>query len=92
MLSQSQKGTEKRSRRNRSPYPEKGLVAGLQSAGEKLAVVASTAMQEDELSDDALSSLRELVAQASDFLTRIENQHKDEPATSTRRIRAQLSN
>lgn len=63
--------TQPKRNANRSPYPEKGLVAGLQSSGEKLAAAAGQAMTEDELSDESMELFRNLVEQAQDFLQRI---------------------
>jgi hypothetical protein len=66
-------------RRNRSPYPEKGLVANLRSTADKLSTVATRAMEEEELPEEAIEAVRALVEQASEALTQIERTHRGEP-------------
>lgn len=73
---------------NRSPYPEKGLVAGLQSSGEKLSAAAGLAMTEDELSDEHLELFRNLVEQAQDFLQRIGEARRGEEFKMSRNRRS----
>jgi hypothetical protein len=66
-------------KRNRSPYPEKGLVAGLQSAGEKLSTAGGWALAEEELTDEHLELFRTLVAQAQALLEKIGETRRGEP-------------
>ncbi len=70
---------EPKPKRNRSPYPEKGLVAGLQSAGEKLSIAGGWAIAEEELTDEHLELFRTLVEQAQDLLERIGEVRRGEP-------------